>query len=355
MSSSVFEDSFITALGIDDLVKDVGTYLTPKSDEANLAKIFGAMAAGFSVLSGGLGPISTFASSFSALLGGVFSMISVLASPSDPADSNAFLTDPSTALSDRLSVVVQQYNTSLVNLAQTIFESGDLSSFPAYALDTPDDIYGNYYTTDIAKFFAGGRFADPNMACDNVAIVLKTSIQQSLLGYLLVSSNVYIIQNGHSVDDCRGSRGTVLSLDIKGSVCYTLEHPGGGSYYADLSDPLSADFLGLLYDTYNINLPALIESSLRCQNKQGYNGTFDPTSGLIPGSGYSISTLPPCFFNLPVLYTDYTVETKGEITTTSGTPCQLREGTEDDGAGNYLPPNLAAVFTAHFCLYQSGH
>ncbi|PYH82597.1 hypothetical protein BO82DRAFT_431525 [Aspergillus uvarum CBS 121591] len=355
MSTSVFEDGFITSLGINDMVDDVTTYLTPKSDEADLVKIMGAMAAGVTILSGGLGPISTFASSLSALLGGVFSMISVLDSPSDPADSNAFLAEPGTALSDRLSVVVQQYNTSLVNLAQAVFETGDLSSFPDYALDTSADLYGKYSTTDMAKFFAGGRFADPDMACGNVSTGLMAAMQQSLVGYMLASSNVYIIPNGDSIDNCPGSRGTVLNLDSAGSVCYTLEQPGLGSYYADLSDPLSADSFDVLYDKYKINLPALVSSSLQCQTAQGYNGAYSPSTSIIPGSGYAIDNLPPCFFNLPVLYTDYTVKTTAELVTISGTPCQLREGTEADGAGYYLLPSLAKVFTAHFCLHKPGH
>lgn len=354
MSTSVFEDGFITALSIDDLVAEVSDYLTPKSDEAQIVKIMGALAAGFTILSGGLGPISSFSSSFAALMGGVFSMISVLDTPSDPADSSAFLADPGSALTDRLSAVIQQYNASLVDLAETVFTTGDLSSFPNYALDASEDQYGDYYTTDVAKFFAGGRFADANMACGNLATELKNSIQQLLVGYMLVSSNVYIIQNGHSVDDCASSRGTVLDLDSAGSVCYTLEKPGGDAYYADLSDPLSADFFDILYNKYNINLPALVDSSLQCQIKKGYNGTYTPSSSIIPGSGYSTSNLPPCFFNLPVLYTDYTVKTE-LITTTSGTPCQIYKGTEADGVGLYLPSNLAEIFTAKFCIYVPSH
>ncbi|PYH42401.1 glycoside hydrolase family 71 protein, partial [Aspergillus saccharolyticus JOP 1030-1] len=45
MSTDVFEEGFISALSINSLVQDVTAYLTPKSDEAEIVKIMGALAA----------------------------------------------------------------------------------------------------------------------------------------------------------------------------------------------------------------------------------------------------------------------------------------------------------------------
>ncbi|PYH42402.1 uncharacterized protein BP01DRAFT_359484 [Aspergillus saccharolyticus JOP 1030-1] len=193
------------------------------------------------------------------------------------------------------------------------------------------------------------------MDCSLLSSEMTNPIQQQLINYMLLSSNVYIIQNGHSLDDCAGARG--VQLDLTGTTyCYTLEKPGGGSLDFDLTDSLSADFGEVLYDTYSINQTALVVSSYQCQtNNNAYGATYVPSDTIIPGSGYSVDNLPPCFFNLPVLYTDYTVKTTGEYVTTSGTPCQLRENTEDDGIGNYLPDNLASIFTRKFCIDKIGH
>ncbi|RAH67265.1 uncharacterized protein BO66DRAFT_158171 [Aspergillus aculeatinus CBS 121060] len=193
------------------------------------------------------------------------------------------------------------------------------------------------------------------MACSNLADELILPIQQVLLGLLLASANVYIVQNGHRVEECASMwGGVVLDLDSDDPVCYTLEIPGSGASNTDISIPLSGNVSDLIYSTYKINQTALVRSSLQCQSTNNrYHAAYTPLTTVIPGSGYSTSSLPSCFFNLPVLYTNYAASMNSSREGISGTPCQVRGGTPADGVGHHLPSNLAAVFTGEFCTCTS--
>jgi hypothetical protein len=354
LSQGLFNEAFLTSLQIPDMVTDVQNYLTVETD-GGMGNLFGLLSAGFTIGAGALGPFSPWGAAFTTIGAGITSLISTIGSPGDPTTINSFIENPATALTDRLLAILLQYNQTLGLLGDAVFSSRELNFMPSDMLAASDELW-DYYTTDVAKFFAGGRFSDSTMDCANMAGPIANPFTQSLIGYMLFSSNVYVLQNSWPTDNCDGaSSGVLLDLDGAGSVCYTVESPSTGFTGDQVDDvrnwyskPLDSDFVEILTSSssrYGIDLAAMIKSSVDCQTQQNsYNGTYSLNAD-ITADDYSNSNLPPCFFNLPVLY---------DMGGNYATPCALRQQSSSAGVGYYLPSWLANIFTSGYCETGTG-
>lgn len=136
-------------------------------------------------------------------------------------------------------------------------------------------------------------------------------------------------------------------------ACYTLQYPGAGWELVKqiMTDPISSDDLTKLTDIYDVDLESLYTNSYTCQNTTGtYGGTLEVN--ILEFS----SSLPTCFYNLPV----FTVETSEEpkINNYLSSPCLVYEQnltakTAELGV-TWLPSNLADIFVKDFCECNAG-
>ncbi|RDW79470.1 hypothetical protein BP6252_04108 [Coleophoma cylindrospora] len=231
IQESVVLGALNTSLNIDGLVADVQTYLTPSSGLAGIDKSYlqyplplGVARGAAAVLTSGL---ATPAAVATGVTGGIFGIAGTLIT--DPATSSDLLSDPGTALSNRLSASLSSVVSNIGDFANNMFVTGDLSGLPSYALAN-DGAYSSYYNTRVAQFFAKGKFALP-AKCSSFSDPIALAMKQSLISYMLASSNVYILAGAWDATEsaCNEIGGVQISgLASSGSLCYTLESPGGG-------------------------------------------------------------------------------------------------------------------------------
>lgn len=169
-----------------------------------------------------------------------------------------------------------------------------------------------------------------------------------MAGTALVAANYFILRGAYTTSDCAD----VTSGLIIDGHCYALEYPSDGWTGSEedyFSDPIDSDDLTKLTGAYYVSLKELYTNSYTCQNQTGdYGGTMSIDVAL------AISTsLPTCFYNLPVFALEYTGA--GSI---PGSPCQIL--TNNDTACTpevgvtYMPSNLAEIFTDDFCYCSGG-
>ncbi|CZR58032.1 uncharacterized protein PAC_07922 [Phialocephala subalpina] len=256
----------------------------------------GIAAAAFMILGGGAAalppPADVPAEAFTGVVGGLFG--------------------PGNCLTNRLNTGLQQFTAGLLSFTNVMFTTGDLSDLPPYVFDN-DATYKPYYTTMLANFFAAGKFAGSSMNCSTIGGPLNLVLQQSLVGYMLASANVYILANAYDAgSDCDKAAGYSLVLADSGSsaeICYVLLVPGPGEDpngvpnddRSDSTEAIPADLITLMQSDYQINIPQLIQSSLSFQvGTNEYGASFDFSTAVV--GSYSMNSLPPCFYNVPVLF-----------------------------------------------------
>ncbi|KAJ5738136.1 glycoside hydrolase [Penicillium malachiteum] len=287
---------------------------------------------------GALGIVSGFlsdelTSTLVATVGGIASEAGGDVSSDTDDDTSAL------ALYKRASAVFTDFFDSTTSSLDTMFDAGDISSWDS-SLTTGD------WDFEIANFF-DGRYMYELDGTDDVDIEtqLNGALLATLAGTALVSANYYILKGAHTTDDCDSvTSGTVID-----GWCYTLEYPGSTGYSllgeSDFSDAIASDDLTKLTDTYNVTLTQLYSNSYICQNNTGgYGGTMD-----IDVVFNALTTLPQCFYNLPV----FTVDSDGGATSS---PCLVLSYNETDSTAvlgvSHMPSNLADIFVDSFCFCE---
>ncbi|RAH45632.1 uncharacterized protein BO95DRAFT_363536 [Aspergillus brunneoviolaceus CBS 621.78] len=265
-------------------------------------------------------------------LSGIFSLAGSDVSSADATDAET------TTLEAAVQTVYSGMYQSVKDTLIALFETGDISSWPS-------DLRTGDYTFEVANFLNGRyMFELTGTQASDIENTFNSYLRQYLVGTALVSANYYILKGAYSTSKCASvSSGTVI-----GDYCYTLEYPGAGWELVKqiMTDPISSDDLTKLTDTYGVDLETLYSNSYTCQNTTGtYSGVVD--IDVLTAS----STVPTCFFNLPV----FTVETSDEPTINNflSSPCLVWDRnttakTAELGV-TWMPSNLADVFVRDFC------
>ncbi|RAH65556.1 uncharacterized protein BO66DRAFT_383319 [Aspergillus aculeatinus CBS 121060] len=253
------------------------------------------------------------ASTIMGTLSGIYSLAGSDVSSADATDAETI------TLEAAVQTLYSTMYESVVNTTIRLFETGDISIWPS-------DLRSGDYTFEVANFFNGRYMFE------------LTGTQ---------ASNMESIFNGYgaySTSKCS----SITSGTVIGDYCYTLEYPGAGWELVKqiMTDPISSDDLTKLTDTYGIDLETLYSNSYTCQNTTGTYGGVVETDVLTASS-----TVPTCFFNLPV----FTVETSDEPTINNflSSPCLVWDRnttakTAELGV-TWMPSNLADVFVRDFC------
>ncbi|KAH7073647.1 hypothetical protein BKA63DRAFT_38003 [Paraphoma chrysanthemicola] len=241
----------------------------------------------------------------------------------------------------------------LLASVSAVMSHGDLSKMTRSALAY--DASKGTIRTDIAKFFADGKFARPVKDFSAFANELTKVLKTSMVSTALLSANVYVLRNAHTRNNCEKNNGRMLKIDTADELCYTLEWPGKGRKGLhwnqipernDLTQIVDKDMLdNVVAKVYEASAEEIIHGSVYCQAKTGeYNGAqeLEPTEA-VPGGG----KWPKCFWNLPV----FTLDPKDILTTT---PCRIYFDNPDnkkvgDLGKGFLPDHLAQVFNKDFC------
>jgi hypothetical protein len=329
-------------------------------DAANSAKLMANFAAVFSILGAFIAGIPggalldeaiTLASGVLGVSGGVYGAVG--ATIKDNAND---LTETSLLLlNERVQNVFTTFVTGLSSNAMDVFGTGNLSSWPA-GLHNTTSVGGGSRTSDLAAFFDNGRYLVPV----DFEVHLKTvahNFSQSLVGTQLTSTGYYILRNAHTVADCADIAGGL----VKDGVCWTIEYPGVGvadeSYDAThkttiFSKPISQDSVDTMTNSsgFAISISDVITNSYACQLATGtYNSNYQLDVDIL-----SLGTIPNCFYSLTVLEV---LPDDGNQDPKLSTPCYMWDvvngnGTDARRIGTYLPPLLATVFTADFCVNE---
>ncbi|OJJ98253.1 hypothetical protein ASPACDRAFT_1889517 [Aspergillus aculeatus ATCC 16872] len=256
-------------------------------------------------------------------------------------------TTTSTETETLLDQVQQVYSWMLDGVEDTlaeIFEHGNISSW-ASGLRAGD------YTSEIANFFDGRyMFELSEEQAKGIQSIFNQHLRAYLVGSALAAANYYILKGAYSTTDCaQKTSGTVI-----GDSCYTLQYPSSTGWTLTkqiMTELISSDDLTKLTGTYDVDLETLYTNSYTCQNTTGtYYGTKTPTSASDILDAAS-TTLPTCFFNLPV----FTVEISDEPSTNNylSSPCLVYRlnstaSTAELGV-TWMPSNLAKIFVKDFC------
>ncbi|KAJ5712456.1 glycoside hydrolase [Penicillium malachiteum] len=247
-------------------------------DTASLMTNFGGA---FSLISSAAGGTEdgAVASSLSGVIGGIFSEAG--SNVSDDEDSAT--TD---ILEKRCLSIITAYFNGVSEALKAMFEDGDISSW---------DIEGDY-DHPIANFFDGRYMFELETSIDlKIESAMNTQLMATLAGTALSAANYYILKNAYTTSSCEDKTSGVVIDDY----CYTLEYPGSSWSVASDStstDLISSSDLKTLENDYYVNITQLYLNSYECQNTTGTYG-----GSMVIDILQTSSTLPTCYYNLPVL------------------------------------------------------
>lgn len=314
----------ITAL-VDAFPVQSGTNIP---DTASLLTNFGGAFSLISSAAGGLEETEV-ETSLSGVIGGIFSEAG--SNVSDDEDSAT-----TEILEKRCSKIISAYFTGVSEALEAMFEDGDISSW---------DVEGDY-DHPIANFFDGRYMFELEESIDlKIESAMNNQLMATLAGTALSAANYYILKNAYTTSSCDGKTSGVVIDDY----CYTLNYPG--SAWTVASDSTSTDLIAssdlkTLEDDYYVNITQLYLNSYECQNKTGTYG-----GSMVVDILQTSSSLPTCFYNLPV----FTVENQKQDydETFDSSPCLIAYNNKTADTAElgvtWLPSNLASIFTEDFC------
>jgi hypothetical protein len=348
LHTSLIVSTLLTTIEIQTLIDDVALELVQPYSKGSdaLSIIAGVFGTASSAL--GLVPKPIFGA-ISGIMGGAVGFAQLL--QGDPeADEADYLKETATFLTKRLVNTFRSMQKALVNAGDAVFNTGDFSKFlPSALFFDPTNQENWAYKTDMAKFFADGKYALPIPDYQPFQDSLEKYIKESLISGLMTSALIYITVDAFDLESCSSNGG--YSLDLDGTDrCYTLERPtragaNEGIQREWISVPLGRKTFSndVLYETYGINDNYIFQGSYDCQKaKDDYGGVYDFSDTVTAesdGNPYSM-----CLWNLPLIYVH-----RGTGYAQDSTPCWMKDNTISKEAGgkvgiDYLPEPLAKRF-----------
>ncbi|GAA82937.1 hypothetical protein AKAW_01052 [Aspergillus luchuensis IFO 4308] len=301
------------SLGIDNIVADFP--VKSASTVPDLATIFTNVSGVLGIVGSTLPLLDEETDTASSIMGVMSGLFST--AESDISSSSATDTETIT-LEKKVEALYTLMYTAVQDILIAIFETGNISSWPS-------DLRTGDYSFEVTNFF-NGRYM-----------------------FLLTGEQAESRRGAYSTSTCS----SITSGKVIDGACYTLQYPGAGWELVKqiMTDPISSDDLTKLTDIYDVDLESLYTNSYTCQNTTGtYGGTLEVN--ILEFS----SSLPTCFYNLPV----FTVETSEEpkINNYLSSPCLVYEQnltakTAELGV-TWLPSNLADIFVKDFCECNAG-
>ncbi|KAF3919742.1 hypothetical protein ABW20_dc0107577 [Dactylellina cionopaga] len=245
--------------------------------------IFGVLSGAFGIAAGGASANPIIGGALGAI-GGIFS---ILASAPDPTDNLRNDIDA------RLAQAFSDSRNQITTLAQTVFGGQDDTS--SLLRISPPTF--NQETTDIGKFFSGGRYLIP--ARINMDMEVRTTVERGV-GFIRQALVIQALK----------SRGFFVWIDTAATTFEACTPTGSrfmnGKCYkiVRMADGLQPRLEDIPRDTvlkfgdaaYNIVIEDFYNNAEACQNANpGVEGQAQSTGFPIDGR-----TLPQCFFNMRV-------------------------------------------------------
>ncbi|EPS41978.1 hypothetical protein H072_4067 [Dactylellina haptotyla CBS 200.50] len=275
--SELQDNIIIETLGIGTIINDFG-----KPDDT--FEINGVLS-GSAAIASGLTAKVPLASAITGILSGIFGILAAAPKPEN---------DPRGDIEQRLQAAFTQSREELFRVTSAVFggtsDTEFLGGFPAP---------GAFENSDIARFFAGGRYLiPPNMpVMQMIRDIVDTGavrIRQALVVRALKSQGyfVFIDEAVSRPEDCTPTGSRWINNN-----CYKITRDNRASFGGQAFEDLPRDTaLKLDNAYYRFDVVAFYQNADACQNlTPGQDPGETQTQGL-PVDG----TLPQCFFNMKV-------------------------------------------------------
>ncbi|GLI74896.1 hypothetical protein PoHVEF18_003145 [Penicillium ochrochloron] len=231
---------------------------------------------------GVVGAFSTSVSNIESIVG----LLSISSTFTLPDES-----DLETALENILSQLVEATTTAITNLTIAIFEK------PNQAKPLPGSLIDGPFMYPVSNYFYNSKilFGMDSDTWTNTVDKFNGTIKKHMVGAALGDADYYILRDSSTAEtDCTET----AKYYIDGS-CYTLAYPGASECIAGIgTQALATEDTITSITSYDIDMEELITNSYTCQNTTNmYFGSLDVDVADLAQDG---TTLPTCFFNLPV-------------------------------------------------------
>ncbi|KZM23834.1 hypothetical protein ST47_g4998 [Ascochyta rabiei] len=216
-----------------------------------------------------------------AFLGTIGGLLRIASSIKTQADIKGKWARNATAvLNTRLGTNLNSTSKAIQLMANVVFREGNFSKIRRSTLAYKDNEENKSLKTDVAKFFADGKFIEPVLGADYDLFKEKLvkALKASLVSTALLLANEYILRNAHTLNNCEKNNRKKLNINSIREYCYTLEYPSSGRKNLhpnqvpktkQLSQAVDKDMLKDKVETeYKAPLSKIIYVLVDCQQKQ---------------------------------------------------------------------------------------